>query len=89
MQFHLVKLLNIKKPFINSKKKLDGFKRLSGNDARMERELNIVKPYKNFEIGDFTIKSAPVDHSLPGASAFIMENNDETYCLHWRSKISW
>ena len=41
----------------------------SGKDSSVERELNVVKPYKNFEIGDFTIKSAPVDHSLPGASA--------------------
>ncbi len=55
-----------------------GYKRLSGKDAKLERELNIVEPYKNFEIGDLTIKSAPVDHSLPGASAFILENNDET-----------
>ena len=33
---------------------------------------------KNFQIGDFTIKSAPVDHSLPGASAYILETADET-----------
>ncbi len=60
------------------KKRVEGFKRLTGKDARIERELNIVKPYKNFEIGDFTIKSAPVDHSLPGATAFIIEDNKET-----------
>jgi ribonuclease J len=61
-----------------AKKNGDGFKRLSGSDARSERKLNIIEPYKNFEIGDFKIKSAPVDHSLPGASAFILENNNET-----------
>ena len=71
--------LEYKKTFhLTAKKSLDGFKRLSGNDAKLERVVNIVKPYKNFEIGNFTIRSAPVDHSLPGASAFIMENNDET-----------
>jgi ribonuclease J len=71
--------LEYKKTFYyTAKKNADGYKRLSGKDARMERELNIVEPYKNFEIGDFTIKSAPVDHSLPGASAFLLENNGET-----------
>ena len=60
-----------------AKRNTDGYKRLSGNAARIDRELNIVKPYKKFEIDDFTIKSAPVDHSLPGASAFLLENNDE------------
>ena len=71
--------LDYKKTFYyTAKKNADGYKRLSGKDARMERELNIVEPYKSFEIGDFTIKSAPVDHSLPGASAFLLKNNGET-----------
>ena len=71
--------LEYKKTFhYTAKKNADGYKRLSGKEARMERVLNIVEPYKNFEIGDFKIKSAPVDHSLPGASAFILENNNET-----------
>ena len=71
--------IEYKKTFhLTAKKSLNGFKRLSGNNAKLERVLNIVEPYKNFEIGNFTIRSAPVDHSLPGASAFFMENNDET-----------
>ncbi|MDD3985078.1 MAG: MBL fold metallo-hydrolase [Methanobacterium sp.] len=60
------------------KKRVEGFKRLNGKDARIKREINIIKPYKNFEIGDLTIKSAPVDHLLPGATAFIIEDNMET-----------
>ena len=64
-------------------------KDFSGKHARIERELNIVEPYKNFEIGDFTIKSAPVDHSLPGASAFLLENNGETTVYTGDLKISW
>ncbi len=71
--------LEFKKTFhFTAKKRVEGFKRLSGKDSRVERELNIVKPYENFQIGDFNIKSAPVDHSLPGASAFILENNNDT-----------
>jgi len=71
--------LKYKKTFhFTAKKNSKGIKRLSGKDSIFERELNVVKPYKNFEIGDLTIQSAPVDHSLPGASAFIIENNEET-----------
>ena len=71
--------LKYKKTFhFTAKKRSDGFKRLIGKETLIERNLNIVEPYKNFEIGDLTLKSAPVDHSLPGASAFILENNDET-----------
>ena len=71
--------LEYKKTFhYTTKKQQDGFKRLSGKDAKLERKLNIVEPYKDFEVGNLTIRSAPVDHSLPGASAFIIENNDET-----------
>ena len=44
----------------------------------MERDISIIEPYKKFEIGEFSIKSAPVDHSLPGASAFICEGDDDT-----------
>jgi ribonuclease J len=71
--------LEYRKTFHYTEKKMqDGFKRLSGKDAKLERVVNIVEPYKDFEVGNFTIRSAPVDHSLPGASAFIIENNDET-----------
>lgn len=71
--------LEYKKTFhFTAKKRVEGYKRLSGKDAKLKRELNIVDPYKNFEIGNFTIRSAPVDHSLPGAAAFIIENSEET-----------
>ena len=68
--------LHLKKTFHYSpKKRGEGFKRT--ND-KVERDIRIVKPYKKFELGKFSIKSAPVDHSLPGASAFICESDDET-----------
>ncbi len=69
--------LHLKKSFyLEPKKRGGGYKRSIG--INVERDINIIEPYKPFNIGDFTIKSAPVDHSLPGASAFIIENNDET-----------
>lgn len=68
--------LNLKKTFhMGPNKKGDGYKRLK---LTVERDINIVKPYKPFSIGNFTIQSAPVDHSLPGASGYIAENDDET-----------
>ncbi len=71
--------LKYKKTFhFTAKKRSDGLKRLTGKETLIERNVNIVEPYKNFELGDLTIKSAPVDHSLPGASGFIIESNDET-----------
>ncbi|MFA0832568.1 MAG: MBL fold metallo-hydrolase [Methanobacterium formicicum] len=69
--------LHLKKSFyLEPKKRGDGYMRSRANIV--DRDINIVKPYKKFEIGNFSIKSAPVDHSLPGASAFICENEDET-----------
>ena len=68
--------LHLKKTFhYLPKKKGEGYKRSS---PQVERDIRIVEPYKKFEIGEFKIKTAPVDHSLPGASAFISESDDET-----------
>lgn len=69
--------LHLKKSFyLEPKKRGDGYMRSRANIV--DRDIHIMDPYKKFEIGDFSIKSAPVDHSLPGASAFICENQDET-----------
>lgn len=68
--------LNLKKSFyLGPNKKGDGYKRLK---LTVERDIRIIKPYKTFNIGDFSIKSAPVDHSLPGASGYIAVNDDKT-----------
>lgn len=69
--------LKLKKTFhMGPNKKGNGYKRLN---AAVERDIRIVEPYKPFRIGDFSIKSAPVDHSLPGASGYIAANDDETF----------
>ncbi|MBP1945316.1 MBL fold metallo-hydrolase [Methanobacterium petrolearium] len=68
--------LHLKKTFYMSPKvRGDGYKRTS---TKIKRDIRIVEPYKKFNIGNFQIKSAPVDHSLPGASAFIVEGEEET-----------
>jgi len=69
--------LHLKKSFqLEPKLRGEGYKRSSA--IKVDRDIRIVEPYKGFDIGDFHIKAAPVDHSLPGASAFISENGEET-----------
>ena len=48
------------------------------SQEKVERDIRIVKPYKKFEIGEFSIKSVPIDHSLPGAAGYVVENDDDT-----------
>lgn len=45
-------------------------------DAIQNREFIHFKP--SFTIGDITIHTFPVDHSVPGATAFIIETSDAT-----------
>lgn len=72
-------LVNLKKEYhFIPKKRIEGYKRLYGSSAKVERNINTLKPYKEYEIGNFSIKSVPVDHSLPGATGFIVENDDDT-----------
>jgi len=71
-------LIHLKKNFyFVPKKRGEGYKRLIGNASQMERDIRVIKPYKTYDIGDFRVKSAPVDHSLPGASGYIAENDSD------------
>ena len=68
--------LHLKKTFyITPNKKKDGYIRPK---LTADRDIRIIEPYKKFEIGNFEIKSAPVDHSLPGATGYIAENDEDT-----------
>lgn len=68
--------LNLKKTFyLAPNSKGDGYKRPK---ISVERDIRIIDPYETFSIGDFNIRSAPVDHSLPGATGYIAENDDDT-----------
>ena len=52
-------------------------KKATSRDTKKPRPIEILEPYKNFSLGEFTIQSAPVDHSLPGACAFMADNGEE------------
>jgi ribonuclease J len=68
--------LHLKKSFhLAPNKKGDGYTR---QRIKVDRDLRVIKPYEEFDIGDFHIRSAPVDHSLPGASGYIAENGEDT-----------
>ncbi|MBI5680088.1 MAG: MBL fold metallo-hydrolase [Methanobacterium sp.] len=72
-------LINLKKDFhFIPKKRIEGYKRLYGESAKVERNINVLDPYKKQEIGNFKIESVPVDHSLPGATGFIVEGDEDT-----------
>ncbi|NYT18458.1 MAG: MBL fold metallo-hydrolase [Methanobacteriales archaeon] len=66
--------LHLKKSFqLVPKKTGKGYTRKT---ITVDRDLQITMPYHKFQLGDFQIQSAPVDHSLPGASAYLAENGE-------------
>lgn len=71
-------IMTLKKSFhYVPKKRGEGYKKLIGNDAKVSRDIITVDPYSPFEINGFKVTSIPVDHSLPGSSAYFLENNSE------------
>lgn len=56
------------------KKRGDGHTRLK---EQVDREIRILKPYQKFDIGESSFESVPVDHSLPGATGYIVDNEEE------------
>jgi ribonuclease J len=68
--------LHLKKSFqLIPKKNGQGYKK---GKVTVDRDIRVVEPYESFQIGDFQMRSAPVDHSLPGANGYIAENGEET-----------
>lgn len=60
------------------KKKGTGKKRLTGEEAKTERPLQTFKFGEKFNVDDIDIIPYEVDHSLPGATAFIIHANEGT-----------
>jgi ribonuclease J len=67
--------LHLKKSFqLLPKLRGEGYSRKTIN---VDRDIYITQPYHSFHLGDFQIDSAPVDHSLPGAAAYLAQNEEE------------
>ncbi|MBU4536124.1 MAG: MBL fold metallo-hydrolase [Euryarchaeota archaeon] len=49
----------------------------SRDDIKKPRQIEIMEPYQEYELGDLKISSAPVDHSLPGSCAFMSDDGEE------------
>ena len=70
--------INLKKTFhYVPKKKGDGYTKLTGEKRKIKRDIVTVKEYSPFQINGFKVTSIPVDHSVPGSSAYFLENDNE------------
>ena len=74
-------MLNLKKSFNltpkKNVKKGPENRRSKGAECIVERDIRVIEPYKEFNVGESKVKSVPVDHSLPGATAFLVDTGDE------------
>jgi len=66
--------LSLKFHFVSSR---SGYKKLKGKDAIVERTYQVVKPYEKYSINEIEFQAFPVDHSIPGALAFIISDDRE------------
>ncbi len=41
-------------------------------DEKQARDIRTVQPYDDFKVGAFVVKALPVDHSVPGAYAYLI-----------------
>ncbi len=64
----------IKEKFKIRPSKRDKTKSVRVRDSISKREINIVEG--TFTIGELTIHSFPVDHSVPGATAYVIETSE-------------
>lgn len=63
---------------LRPKKRGSGLMRLKGEEAKTRRPINIVESGRSFYIRSIEIKPYWVDHSLPGATAFLIHTSQGT-----------
>lgn len=69
--------IQLRKSFqLAPKKRGDGHTRAT--NVKVDRDIRILKPYKDYDLGEFQVKLVPVDHSLPGAAGYITDNGEDT-----------
>lgn len=61
---------------IRPKKRGEGFTKVKGEDAETLRSIELLESGKKFEIGSLEITPFRVDHSLPGASAYLIHASE-------------
>ncbi len=70
-------LLTYKRQFEYYLNKKGEYSQLKSPGNEVKRSVVVLKPYKKEQIGDLDVTLAPVDHSLPGASAFLVEGQEK------------
>ena len=50
-----------------------GTLRIVTDKSSSPRDIRVVEPFKPFDVGDYKVKAIPVDHSVPGACAFLIK----------------
>ena len=61
---------------IRPKKRGEGFTKLKGDDAKDERPIRLVESGKRFNVGPIEVTPFEVDHSLPGATAYLIHSSE-------------
>ncbi len=64
--------VNLRKSFHFVKTRKGGYRRLEGERAKTPRKFVLLEPYEKYSVDDVEVQAVPVDHSLPGACAFII-----------------
>ncbi|MCL5125527.1 MAG: MBL fold metallo-hydrolase [Deltaproteobacteria bacterium] len=72
----LTEYVNLKRTFEFYQNKKGGLSRLEGEKAKVPRKIEAVD--KPVEIGQMKIRASPVNHSIPGATAYIIETPSGT-----------
>ncbi|MDI9614316.1 MBL fold metallo-hydrolase RNA specificity domain-containing protein [Methanothermobacter sp.] len=62
--------------FVEKKRKLGNTSHKRDDDTRLNRPINLLKPYKTQYTSEFSITPAPVDHSVPGSCAYLIESEE-------------
>ena len=52
-------------------------RKLKKGEILPERDIRVLEPYKKETINNLDVQLAPVDHSLPGAAAYLIEGSEE------------
>ncbi len=74
------KFLTFHEKFLMVPAKKGGFKRGKGTDVGSPRDVRVLEPRKEVEVcRDLAVRTMPVDHSLPGASGFIVHIDGQTW----------
>ena len=63
---------------IKSKKRGEGYTKVTKRDGVLDRPVKVLEPGERIHIGSIEIIPFAVDHSLPGATAYLIHTSEDT-----------